>query len=187
MCHYITATLSQKTDLEKAGEVFERFKLGFEVIHNPHIESQLPAGERYILTTRKYCDCGTALGSLSHSFQNGPPSYEREVQKFRKQGWSEAKIKRWLTEKETAHEKANAKSQRESGSEDSTVVSWVEFLTVALASGHTDRIGILLHWYQGSLTSERITLKNIVSLPIGKLTPEYLLKIEEDSLYTFAR
>jgi hypothetical protein len=187
MCHYMTATLSPKTDLKKAAEVFERFKLGFEIVHNPHLESQLPAGERYVLTTRKYCDCGTALGSLSHAFQKGPPSYERDVQKFRKQGWSEAKIERWLTEKEMANDKANIKSRRVSGSEDITVASWVEFLTVALESGHTDRIGILLHWYQGSLTSERISLRNIVSLSVRKLTPDYLLKIEEDSLYTFTR
>lgn len=187
MCHYITATLSKDADLDKVATIFDQFKLGFEVIHNPHLKSQFPAGEHYILTTRNQCDCGTSLGSLHSNADSSTSSYERDLQKFRKQGWSEAKIKRWVQEKELARENAEIKSQTVTGHEISQATYWVDFLTTALKSGNTDRIGLLLHWYKGSLTNERIKLKNIVTTPILEITPDCLLQIEEDTLYNFVR
>ena len=187
MCHYITATLPKGADLDELVTVFDQFKLGFEVIHNPHLESQFPAGEHYILTTRNQCDCGTALGSLHSNADGRLPTYERDLQKFRKQGWSEAKIKRWVQEKELARENAEIKSQTVTGYEISQVAYWVDFLTTALKLGHTSRIGLLLHWYKGSLTNERIKLKNIVTTSVSEITPDYLLQIEEDTLYSFVR
>ena len=96
MCHYITASLPHYVDTDSIAPIFESHKLGFDLISNPHVSAQLEAGDLYLLTTRAHCDCGTALGSLNVSTARDDLSYERELKKFRKQGWSEAKINRWL-------------------------------------------------------------------------------------------
>src|SRR2546423_1121795 len=99
MCHYITATLPHNINPDSVAPTFDSHKLGFELISNPHVSKQLESGDWYILTTRGQCDCGTSLGSLSRPEANKVISYDRELKKFRKQGWSEAKIERWLEQK----------------------------------------------------------------------------------------
>ncbi len=185
MCHFITATLPKGTNLEAAATVFDQFKLGFKVIHNQHLESQIPEGEHYILTTRGHCDCGTVIGSLHRNTGNDSPYSERDLKKFRKLGWSEAKIKRWLEEKESARKTAEIKAQTFTENEESQASFWVGFLTAALKSDHINRIGLLLHLYTKGVTNEKIKLKNTVLMPIKQLRAEDLLNIEEDTLYQF--
>src|SRR5918999_3046360 len=105
MCHFITATLPHNVNPQSVASIFDSHKLGFEVISNPHVSSQIESGDSYILTTRGHCDCGTAFGSLAHSDASKVVSYDRELKKFRKQGWSESKIQRWLTQKEQTKER----------------------------------------------------------------------------------
>src|SRR5690348_9603085 len=105
MCHYITATLPHKVKVESVASVFESHKLGFELISNPHISTQIEPGDLYVLTTRGHCDCGTVLGSLNNTGNSEAISYEHGLKKFRKQGWSEAKIQRWLEQKEQTRER----------------------------------------------------------------------------------
>ncbi|WP_414588903.1 hypothetical protein [Scytonema sp. PCC 10023] len=185
MCYFITATLPKDTDLKSASALFEQFKLGFKVIHNPHIEAQLPSGEHYILTTRTECDCGTVLGSLYCETNSKPLTYESVIQKFRKQGWSEAKIQRWLSEKENTRERDERIIQENVERGKAQASMWLEFLTSALKSMPAKRISLLLHWYKRGVTNERIRFRRIVTQPISEINAEYLLKIEKDVLYNF--
>jgi len=105
MCHYITAVLPHTVDPTAVASLFDSYKLGFEIISNPHVVGQIDLKAWYILTSGKHCDCGTALGSLTRQARAQGLSYDREVEKFRKQGWSEAKIKRWLEQKEQTQER----------------------------------------------------------------------------------
>lgn len=105
MCHYITATLPHEVELKSVAQIFDSHKLGFELISNPHVAEQIDPQAWYILTTGKHCDCGTAVGSLALQRTAKVLSYDREVMKLRKQGWSEAKIRRWLEQKEQTKER----------------------------------------------------------------------------------
>ena len=105
MCHYITATIPNKDDVTSVASIFKSHGFGFELISNPHVAQQIGAQDRYILTSGKYCDCGTALGSLSDRMPAKDLDLEPQVRKLRKQGWSEAKIKRWLEQKEQTKER----------------------------------------------------------------------------------
>src|SRR5687768_8778719 len=105
MCHYITATLPQSVDTDSVAPIFRSHKFAFDLISNPHVSAQLEAGDLYLLTTTGHCDCGTALGSLNVRGPQDDLSHERELKKFRKQGWSEAKIARWIQQKENTKEK----------------------------------------------------------------------------------
>jgi hypothetical protein len=158
MCHFITATLPQSVTPDSVAPIFKSHKLGFDLISNPHVSSQIESEDWYILTTRGHCDCGTALGSLSRSVTSGPISYERDLKKFREKNWSEAKIQRWLEQKEQTKEKHLREDEDQAGTRTPDAAHWVGFITDVLKSGQTRRIGLLLHMYYGGLESERIKI-----------------------------
>ena len=183
MCHYITASLPQSVDTDSVAPIFESHKLGFDLISNPHVSAQLEAGDLYLLTTRSHCDCGTALGSLSVSAAPDELSYERELKKFRNQGWSEAKINRWLEQKRQT--KARHLREDEARAKGSTheLNQWIRLITEVLQSGSANRVGLLLHMYHGSIESERITILRREKVKLAELTPELLMRIKEDVVY----
>ena len=185
MCHYITATLPPDADLASVAAIFNKCKLGFELIDNSHVMSQLPAGSRYVLTTRKHCDCGTVLGSMAHAVEAMPTLPERDLERLRKQGWSEARIERWLAEKRAAREKDERKAQHQAEGGTQEVKPFIDLLTAVLTSGATRQLGVLLHWYKSGVTNERIRLKDTITTRLVKVTPESLMMMKEDVLYNF--
>jgi hypothetical protein len=185
MCHHITATLPHAVDLKSVASVFETYKLGFELISNPHVAAQIDPRAWYVLTSRKHCDCGTALGSLTHQTTTNDLSYDRDVQKFRKQGWSEAKIKRWLEQKEQTWERHRRKDEAVAESASYELERWVEFINELLKTKHTPQFGVLLHWYHTSIEGERIKIHRKERVRLSDLNAERLLRIEEDVLYEF--
>lgn len=127
--------------------------------------------------TRGHCDCGTALGSLNASAARGDQSYERELKKFRKQGWSEAKISRWLKQKEQTKEKHLREDEAHAKGSTHELTQWVRFITAVLTSGYAHRIGLLLHWYHGGIESERISILRWDKVKLADLTPDLLIRI----------
>ncbi len=183
MCHYITATLPNAVGLEAVAPIFESHKLGFKLISNPHVSDQIDPGDWYILTTRKHCDCGTALGSLNYKGAGTVVSYERELKKFRRQGWSEAKIERWLAQKEQTRERHLREDESRAEGSTAELDRWLGVINDLLRPGLTQRLGFLLHSYQTSIESERIKIRRREKLRLPELNPERLMRIEEDVLY----
>jgi hypothetical protein len=183
MCHYITATLPHAVDLSLVTQIFEAHQFGFDLISNPHVAQQIDARERHILTTRKHCDCGTALGSLSHPEHAKVQSYERELKRFRKQGWSETKIKRWLEQKEQTKARHLREDAEIAESTTPELESWLSLLNNLFDSTKAQKFGILLHWYHSSIESERIEIQRKEKLQLSELSAERLMRIEEDVLY----
>jgi hypothetical protein len=183
MCHYITATLPQVVEPNSVAPIFKSHGLGFKLISNPHVSQQTDPGDWYILTTRRHCDCGTALGSLNHQGIDKFVTYERHLEKFRQQGWSEAKIQRWLEQKHQT--KLRHQHEDESRAQGNTheLDQWVAFFNDLLTSGHTRSCGLLLHSYRGSIESERISIQRREKLRLTVLNSERLMKVEEDVLY----
>jgi hypothetical protein len=187
MCHYITATLPHVVELKSVAHIFESHKLGFELISNPHVAEQIAPRDRYILTSRKHCDCGTALGSLSHQRAANSSTYDRELKKFRKQGWSETKIQRWLAQKEQTKERHRREDEALAEGSGPELDRWIQFLNDLIRSGPSPRFGLLLHWYHGSVESERIKIQRRETIRFSELNPARLMKIEEDVLYEVVR
>ena len=179
MCHYITGTLSKGSDVKAIATIFLRYGVGCEEIDNPHLRSQLPPGTIYISTTRMHCDCGTELGSRGEKRKHGSSSEMRDLEKLRDKGWSEAKIERWRKNKEVARSNSYAKSGAV------RVSDWMQCLRAALESGKTSRVGLLLHWYTDKLETEGMVFKTAIPTQIDQVTSDFLLTIEEDTLYTF--
>jgi hypothetical protein len=187
MCRYITATLPQVVELKSIAPIFELHKLGFKLISNPHVATQVDSHDWYILTSKKHCDCGTALGSLNHQRAAKVSSYERDLKKFRKQGWSEAKIKRWLKQKEQTQERHRREDAALSEGGGPELNRWIEFLNHLIASNLSPRLGLLLHWYHGGIESERIKIQRREKVRLSEVNPERLMRIEEDVLYEVVR
>ncbi len=186
MCHFITAILSARTDIDRAEWVIRSQAFSFSVLGNRHLLCQLEEGAICFRPTKGMCDCGTALGSLCHREKDASGEEKRmnrQLRKLRRKGWSKTKIDRWLADKRKAREvKARIQNQYPVSAK-----SWVDFVHNTLDSGCTQAIGLLLHWYRGSLEDEKIDLKRTERVDYACVDDNLLLNIEEDVLYMFSK
>ena len=178
MCHYITAVLPGSADHTSLAAVADQYGRNLTPLKNSSIEEQLKIGERYFLTTRGHCDCGTALGALGRKEKQLNPrnnSIEAEEEKLRRRGWSESKISRWKEQRD--QRLANLPK-----SADPT--DWEHLITEMLNSGKTPFVGILLHFYSGSIEGP-IELQGREVIKVKSMSPEVLGRLKEDVLYEF--
>lgn len=185
MCHYITATLPAGVDPQVVAPIFQRHQRALKPLGNASLLAQLPPGEQQFLTTLKFCDCGTALGSLLSQKDEHAP--EDELPKLRRKGWSEAKIERWLNDKRAAKERQQLAREGRAQLDTPDAESWQALLQEVLETTPTQHVGLLLHWYHGSIESERIAIQEVVRVPIARATPEFLMRTAEDVVYCFTR
>jgi len=159
----------------------------FMPIENSFVCAQIPSGQ-YVRATQSLCDCGTPLGSLTAKHNQrgraeGESSHGTAVAKLKKKGWSQAKIDRWLGEKEIASERTSLQRANSSGAD---LNSWCQFIKTFLPANQGKALGILLHWYSGSLEDEKIEIKSIERIPLSEELEKDLLSIREDVLYLFS-
>jgi hypothetical protein len=185
MCHYITATLPQNVKPELIAPIFESHKFGFKLVSNPHVAAQTTPADLYVLTTRGNCDCGTVLGSSSRDDRAEGVSYEKELKKFRQQGWSETKIQRWIEQKEQVKDRHRREDEAGGKASEPLAAPWIRLITELLTFGYTRRVGLLLHWYSRGIESERIKIVNKERVRLAELTAEVLVSMKEDVLYEF--
>jgi hypothetical protein len=159
------------------------YGFGFELISNPHVAQQIGPQACYILTSGKYCDCGTALGSLSDRVPAKAVDFEPQVRKLRKQCLSEAKIKRWLEQKEQTKERHLREDEALAKGGDPELDRWIMLFEELINVRQIPTMGLLLHWYHGSVETERIKIQRRERLRLSEVTAERLMKIEEDVLY----
>jgi hypothetical protein len=185
MCLYITATLPRDAKLDCVAPIFETYKLSFGTIPNPYVLKQLPPGEVYLSTTTSHCDCGSALGSLGRRERDEPESYEHELKKLKRKGWSEAKIGRWVGQKGQTREKHAREDEARARSNTPVAQYWVDFISAVLNSKCTGKVGILLHFYHMGVEGERIKIVRNERVKREELTPRLLMEMEYDVLYEF--
>ena len=173
MCTYIAAVLPAGTDPKAAGELFEKHNLGFWQIHDrpPAISKD----QLYVLTSTKYCDCGTVLGRgcIRNPHTKEP---ETEIPKLRKKGWSEAKINRWLEDKTRKPDPRDTESEEE-------LARWIVTIQEILTSGVTKSLGVFVHFYNEGFGADII--KRVEQVKLADLSPELLLGLADDTLYEF--
>lgn len=184
MCFYITATIPNKTDLDKIRTTLDQFEMAFIPIHNDSVSSQLRAGDIYLRATKSYCDCGTMLGSLNRQNEYQTLLNSKKIKTLRKKKWTDEEIDSWITQKLQNKKKKSGGHltifETKEGSK-----KWNLFIQAILNSSSIKYIGILKHWYEGGLENEKITLKEIQKTNFNEVTTEFLLNMEEDILYEF--
>ena len=193
MCQYITATCGRAHNEDAIRKLAESLQLAWEPFDNPWVARHLLlSDERYFYTTRNYCDCGTQLGSRRWAESLVPlheAQIERELQKHRKQGWTETRIQRWLEQlraNEGRYREQFTGPRPETGA-GSEIDRWIEFVSGVVRGKWADWVGVLLHSYRGSQKTEELEVKPSRWLAIPELTRETLLDFEEDVLYRFSR
>ena len=187
MCDFIMAILPGNVDLPAVGAVFERHKVGFRQIHNPFVSAQVAPGDIWILTTRGGCDCGTPLGSLAYKSARETDHFEAQTAKLRKQGWSEAKIQRWRTQKDSGRDKQEREDKTRAETSVQHVEPWLLFLTDLLASKLTDRIGLMVHWYRRDFETERLKIEKQELVSPDQRTIDQLLHLQDGIVYHYVR
>ncbi len=184
MCHYITGIISGETTIAEINSIGKEFGLEFEACPNEFVQKQLKYGESYILKHSKYCDCGTPLGMLNQkNAKQAEGVKDSEIEKLKQKGWSEAKIQRFLNDKNKRVEQKAKKLEPRKSSAESGVQEWVGFCKKLFETTSIKTFGILLHWYSGLVESERIKLNGRHLIDKSNLTTKNLLEIEEDTLY----
>ncbi len=163
--------------------------LKWEPLDNPGVSKQLRRGERYFLTTRGMCDCGTEIGVSTRTDGTLPPrdpDLWREIKKLKKKGWTGTKIDRWIEQTKADAARKHQEAEARLSGPHPEVDRWIQFVSAVLTGNHADWIGILLHWYGGNVTTEAIAAGNRRWLSLDDFTEDYLLNAEEDILHTVA-
>ena len=184
MCTYIAATLPIAADAVRIRSIAGDHGLGWQEFANRHLLQQIGSGSKWFLTSRKHCDCATALGSADPTRLKRTHDPKADVPALRKQGWSEAKVARWLADKADVDKRRQAKHARGAG-RTPEVNSWLSFLGSALASGATTEVGVLIHDYTRRIEGEKVSIKRREAVAAAGITPERLLSMESDVLYEF--
>lgn len=176
MCHFITATLPAGLSSEAVETIARNHGRNWLSASNKYVARHLDDGEQYFYTTRGHCDCGTSLGS-SRAGDKDESKLAKQLKKLRRKGWSEAKIDRWLKDKE------KARSNRPEPENDAAI--WVALIDNVLGSTDAKYVGLLLHFYSGDLNDEQIAISHVETVPRSELTEDRLRAIHEDVLYRF--
>jgi len=173
--------------------LIRKYHLDFSSVPNEHVLAQLKPGETYHRLTRAACDCGTALGSLAFGTEGRgrtDGNLERKMKKLRDKGWSQAKIERWLSQHEKADDRRRKAADeatlrlREGGM--FTARRWIEVLAELVSSGYASSVGLLIHWYSGTVEGERIVITKRQPVSLAKVNAEFMMNMEHDVLYEFA-
>jgi len=138
----------------------------------------------YFRATKDYCDCDTVIGSLNTLKDYQTLLKSKKVRTLRKKKWTEEQINQWIKEK-IENKRENLVRESIPKEKEIEIERWIEFLHKLLDNKLVKRVGILKHWYNKRLSNEEISIKNTYRTSIEDLTPNLLLKLEEDNLYEF--
>ncbi len=185
MCYHITATLPQGTKLDAIQQIIDRYDMAFAPLENAHVKAQLNPGALYFLTTKGHCDCDTVLGYASTGQLRESILQSKKYQTLKKKRWSEAKLNAWIEEKIKKESEKKSKHRRTYSpiELEKRTSRWINFIRNMLQSGSISHIGLLKHWYKGSLETEEISLKDKQKVRINELDTHYLTHLEDDILY----
>ncbi len=189
MCQFITATGGRIRDDHALRQLAKRSLLKWVPIDNPSVSSGLLLpDEHYFSTCRKMCDCGTELGCRAGAAQRAlsvETDEPRDIKKFRKRGWSEARIARWLEETRASRERSRERNFRHTHGPWPEIDRWIEFIQAVIENRTADWVGIFVHSYHGGVETEKLPIQPARWVSRSELTPEFLMEIEEDVLYRF--
>lgn len=187
MCYYITA-VARVRDPDALSAAAWSHRLRWLPLANSSITPFLQRGEAYFATTQGLCDCGTPLGAARRvDSEARRKRFEAEATRLRRQGWSAAKVERWIEQQVANLARDRAAAEQKNRGAAAGVQNWVDFLTIAFQQNLVDSLGLLLHFYRTDVARERLPVQSRQSLPLSELSNELLAGLEEDVLYMFHR
>lgn len=151
MCHFIVLVVrgGSASDID---QVLRRHARQARPIGNVSLGRILGPDEAPFLTTVGHCDCGTVL---AHASVDRAVERNRQAAMLTKKGWSQAKIRRWITDREKADERA---VHRLHANAPDSLEGWVRIITELLATSGVRQAGLLLHFFSGAIEEEALDL-----------------------------
>ncbi len=141
MCTFITLFLPTSFAQVEAAAIMERSGRRLFAQASPSLQAAVGPGWQPCLSAG-HCDCGTALASA----QAGP-KWKGDAERWRKKGWSEAKIARAQAEQSARHEQVQQACRDEALVDAS---QWLQRIDALLGAGAA-RIGLLVRDYDGAV------------------------------------
>ncbi|HEL4299501.1 hypothetical protein N5C18_02415 [Stenotrophomonas sp. GD03930] len=141
MCTFVTLFLPTSFAHVEAAAIMERSGRRLFAQASPSLQAAVgPSCQPWL--SAAHCDCGTALGAA-----RAEPAWKGDAERWRKKGWSEAKIARALAE-QLAHFQQERQARRSEGLGDAG--QWLQRIDALLQAGAA-RIGLLVRDYDGAV------------------------------------
>jgi hypothetical protein len=152
VCTYITL-IAATDDLDRLNAALATLDRRGQVrraerIDTPGLRPLLAADEREYLISRNPCDCGAFLGSALQQGEDPPEARAAEIARYRRRGWSEARIARAMTDKA----RADARPAGRTPNEDAAY--WIDLLTTLSRELELNRLALMHHFYSKSPGNE---------------------------------
>ena len=141
MCTFITLFLPASFPYVEAAAIMERSGRRLFAQDSPSLQAAVGSGWQPWLSAG-HCDCGTALASAREAEE-----WKGDAERWRRKGWSEAKIARALAEQLARHEQ-DQQVRRDEALGDAG--QWLQRIDALLDAGAA-RIGLLVRDYDGSV------------------------------------
>jgi hypothetical protein len=186
MCWFILATVPSDGALAGLSPLRARFRLDFSPILNRYVLAQLGEGEILTRATLGHCDCGTDLASGNHR------KVAAKAKAFRRAGWSEAKLARWIEQRSAAAMRSSSAVRGAEEQKTPSADAWVGFLHEALE--RISHIGLIVHATHvsgrgghGDLAEQEFDIRAVERVPIRNVDAAFLDGMRRDVLYRFER
>ncbi|OBU69819.1 hypothetical protein A9K58_03880 [Stenotrophomonas maltophilia] len=141
MCTFITVFLPSTLEHATAAAIFARSGRRLSAQASPSLQ-QAVGSDWLPWLSAAHCDCGTALGSM-----RAMPEWKGDAERWRKKGWSEAKIARAQAEQLARHEQ-DQQVRRDEALVDAG--QWLQRIDALLQAGAA-RVGLLVRDYDGAV------------------------------------
>ncbi len=153
MCYLITLVVGGG-DTGAIDRVLRRHGRRATPVRNASLARVLAEEERLYLTCADQCDCSSALvpretGSAERDKQAVTP--RKRAAALARQGWSQAKIDRWVSDHVNAD--AWSEAQRQTARTD-TLKMWSDIIADLVGLPGVREAGLLLHSYSGTIEDE---------------------------------
>jgi hypothetical protein len=169
MCTFITSWVYGSIDRIKLKAILR--ENGFDLDEYPDSPLKQKVGASiYFRPTKTQCDCGTVFGRQNQKGSSEAP-IEVQVQRLKRKGWGEAKIRKWLEELERAKKKTAREKPR---NDTATSQEWLKLFNQILRNHGIKSFGLLFHHYHGNQTVEDFEIGEKVVLNLKDLTEEEL-------------
>lgn len=145
MCTFITVFLPTTLAHDTAAAIFTRSGRRLFAQASPSLQAAVGPGWQPWLSAA-HCDCGTALASAQ-----AEPEWKGDAERWRKKGWSEAKIARALAEQLARHAQ-DQQVRRDEAVGDAG--QWLQRIDALLLAGAA-RIGLLVRDYDGAVSARQ--------------------------------
>lgn len=147
MCYFITLVVRGADDATIA-KIADRYGRRAKRIDNRSVATALAEDEAQYLTTVGHCDCGTALAPKASHVAG---RRAEQALKLAKEGWSLAKIERWLSDREKADNRAEGRTHANTSD---SIELWSKIVHDIVLTPGVEEAGLLLHYYSGSVETE---------------------------------